>query len=142
MKESSPHWFWTHMNYLKSIHFREHSFSLISRIFPEQANINARKIFKIKPKPYQMSSTTLNKRRFQKCMQSNTLPGMHVRKKWNTKWNHSNIKSSLWCNICRRFHLHHTCTLSEKNPRNFDNSFNTSTYDTIDNKIHLNDLLT
>ena len=38
------------MNYLKSIHFREHSFSLISRILSEHANINARKIFKISKK--------------------------------------------------------------------------------------------
>ena len=45
-----PHWFWTHMNHLKSIHFPEHSFSLISRIFPEHVNINARKIFKISKK--------------------------------------------------------------------------------------------
>ena len=51
-------------------------------------------------------------------------------------------KSSRWRNICPHFHLHHTCTLSEKNPRNFDKNFNTSTYDTINNKIHLNDLLT
>ena len=57
-------------------------------------------------------------------MQSNTLPGMHV-----------------WKNETPNEILHHICTLSERNPRNTDNNFNTSAYDAINNKTHLNELL-